>query len=60
MVLLVGRLGVGRVGLGPGAGYIRLVGVENAAREESKGHLIRTWKRTRKAIPAHVCEVSAA
>ena len=34
--------------------------VENAAREESKGHLIRTWKRTRKAIPAHVCEVSAA
>jgi hypothetical protein len=42
------------------AGYIRLVGAENAAREESKGHLIRTWKRTRKAIPAHVCEVSAA
>lgn len=42
------------------AGYIRLVGVENAAREESKGHLIRTWKRTRKEIPAHVCEVSAA
>ena len=41
------------------AGYIRLVGVENAAREESKGHLIRTWKRTRKAIPAHVCEVAA-
>jgi hypothetical protein len=37
-----------------------LVGAENAAREESKGHLIRTWKRTRKAIPAHVCEVSAA
>ena len=29
------------------AGYIRLVGVENAAREESKEHLIRTWKRTR-------------
>ena len=42
------------------AGYIRLVGAENAAREESKGHLIRTWKRTRKEIPAHVCEVSAA
>ena len=38
------------------AGYIRLVGAENAAREESKGHLIRT----RKALPAHVCEVSAA
>jgi len=32
----------------------------DALREESKGHLIRTWKRTRKAIPAHVCEVSAA
>ena len=30
------------------------------AREESKGHLIRTWKRTSTAIPAHVCEVSAA
>ena len=42
------------------AGYIRLVGAENAAREESKGHLIRTWKRTRMEIPAHVCEVSAA
>ena len=42
------------------AGYIRLAGVENAAREESKGHLIRTWKRTTKEIPAHVCEVSAA
>lgn len=42
------------------AGYIRLVGAENAAREESKGHLIRTWKRTSTAIPAHVCEVSAA
>ena len=42
------------------AGYIRLVGVENAASEESKGHLIRTWKRTSTAIPAHVCEVSAA
>ena len=42
------------------AGYIRLVGAENAAREESKGHLIRTWKRTRKELPAHVCEVSAA
>ena len=42
------------------AGYIRLVGAENAAREESKGHLIRTWKRTRKVIPAHVSEVSAA
>jgi len=41
-------------------GYIRLVGAENAAREESKGHLIRTWKRTSTAIPAHVCEVSAA
>ena len=41
------------------AGYIRLVGVENAAREESKGHLIRTWKRTRKVIPDRVCEVSA-
>ena len=27
---------------------------------ESKGHLIRTWKRTSTAIPAHVCEVSAA
>lgn len=39
---------------------IRLVGAENAAREESKGHLIRTWKRTSTAIPAHVCEVSAA
>ena len=22
--------------------------------KKSKGHLIRTWKRTRKAIPAHV------
>ena len=42
------------------AGYIRLVGAENAAREESKGHLIRTWKRTRMEIPAHVSEVSAA
>ena len=42
------------------AGYIRLVGAENAARDASKGHLIRVWKRTRTAIPAHVCEVSAA
>ena len=42
------------------AGYIRLVGAENAARDASKGHLIRVWKRTRKEIPAHVCEVSAA
>jgi hypothetical protein len=33
------------------AGYIRLVGVENAAREESKGHLIRTWKRTTRRLP---------
>lgn len=23
------------------------------------GHLIRTWKRTSTAIPAHVCEVAA-
>lgn len=43
-----------------GHGGKRLVGAENAAREESKGHLIRTWKRTSTALPAHVCEVSAA
>ena len=33
---------------------------DNAARDASKGHLIRTWERTHKALPAHVCEVSAA
>jgi hypothetical protein len=42
------------------AGYIRHVGYDNAARDASKGHLIRTWRRTHKVIPAHVCEVSAA
>ena len=42
------------------AGYIRHVGYDNAARDASKGHLIRTWRRTRNVIPAHVCEVSAA
>jgi len=42
------------------AGYIRHVGYDNAARDASKGHLIRTWRRTHKVIPAHVCKVSAA
>ena len=41
------------------AGYIRHVGYDNAARDASKGHLIRTWRRTHKVIPAHVCEVAA-
>ena len=42
------------------AGYLRHVDYDNTARDASKGHLIRVWKRTRTAIPAHVCEVSAA
>ena len=42
------------------AGYLRHVDYDNAARDASKGHLIRTWKRTSTEIPAHVCEVSAA
>ena len=42
------------------AGYLRYVDYDNAARDASKGHLIRTWKRTSTEIPAHVCEVSAA
>ena len=41
------------------AGYLRHVDYDNAARDASKGHLIRVWKRTGKAIPAHVCEVAA-
>lgn len=41
------------------AGYIRHVGYDNAARDASKGHLIRTWRRTHKVIPAHVCKVAA-
>ena len=42
------------------AGYLRHVDYDNAARDASKGHLIRVWKRTRTAIPAHVGEVSVA
>ena len=42
------------------AGYLRHVDYDNAARDASKGHLIRVWKRTSTEIPAHVCEVSAA
>ena len=42
------------------AGYIRLVGAENAAREESKGHLIRTWKRTTRPLPGETARLAGA
>ena len=42
------------------AGYIERVGFTRSTGEKARGHVLVVWRRTRKAIPAHVCEVSAA
>ena len=42
------------------AGYITRAGFTRSAGEKARGHVLVVWRRTRKAIPAHVCEVSAA
>jgi len=42
------------------AGYIKRHGFTRSTGEKARGHVLVVWRRTRKAIPAHVCEVSAA
>jgi len=42
------------------AGYIERHGFTRSTGEKARGHVLVVWRRTRKAIPAHVCEVSAA
>ena len=41
------------------AGYIERVGYTRSTGDKARGHVIVVWRRTRKAIPAHVCEVAA-
>jgi len=41
------------------AGYIERVGFTRSTGEKARGHVLVVWRRTRKAIPAHVCEVAA-
>ena len=45
---------------GTEAGYIERHGFTRSTGEKARGHVLVVWRRTRKAIPAHVCEVSAA
>ena len=42
------------------AGYIERHGFTRSTGEKARGHVLVVWRRTRKTIPAHVCEVSAA